>query len=80
MRTYWGILLIALAIFSCKDQPADNEQNRVVLEETSSPEPNFAYGFDLNEFRVVADTVRSGDIFGELMMENTLKDRFIRFI
>jgi murein DD-endopeptidase MepM/ murein hydrolase activator NlpD len=70
MRTYWGILLIALAIFSCKDQPADNEQDKAVLEETASAEPNFAYGFDLNEFRVVADTVRSGDIFGELMMEN----------
>lgn len=70
MRTYWGILLIALAIFSCKDQPAETKQNGAVLEETTSPEPNFAYGFNLDEFQVVADTVRSGDIFGELMMEN----------
>jgi murein DD-endopeptidase MepM/ murein hydrolase activator NlpD len=70
MRTYWGILLIALAIYSCKDQPAEIEQIGTAFEETASPEPNFAYGFDLNEFRVVADTVRSGDVFGELMMEN----------
>jgi len=70
MRTYWGILLIAMAIFSCKDQPAETEENGAVSEETARPEPNFAYGFNLDEFRVVADTVRSGDIFGELMMEN----------
>jgi len=70
MRTYWGILLIALAVFSCKDQPAETEKTGTVLEETASPEPNFAYGFNLDEFRVVADTVRSGDVFGELMMEN----------
>ena len=70
MRTYWGILLIALAVFSCKDQPAETEETGTVSEETASPEPNFAYGFNLDEFRVVADTVRSGDIFGELMMEN----------
>ncbi|MEJ2585788.1 MAG: peptidoglycan DD-metalloendopeptidase family protein [Robiginitalea sp.] len=70
MRTYWGILLIALAIISCKDQPADTGKSETNLEETASPEPNFAYGFNLDEFRVVADTVRSGDIFGELMMEN----------
>jgi len=70
MRTYWGILLIALAVFSCKDKPAEADQTGTVSEETASPEPNFAYGFNLDEFRVVADTVRSGDIFGELMMEN----------
>ena len=70
MRTYWGILLIALAVVSCKDKPAEVEQPGTVSEETASPEPNFAYGFNLDEFRVVADTVRSGDIFGELMMEN----------
>ena len=40
------------------------------MEEPARPEPNFAYGFNLDEFRVVADTVRSGDIFGELMIEN----------
>jgi len=70
MRTYWGILLIALTVFSCKDKPAEANQTGTVSEETASPEPNFAYGFNLDEFRVVADTVRSGDIFGELMMEN----------
>ena len=70
MRTYWGILLIALAVFSCKDQPADTEDIGTDSVETATPEPNFAYGFNLDEFRVVADTVRSGDIFGELMMEN----------
>ncbi|MFZ9004213.1 MAG: peptidoglycan DD-metalloendopeptidase family protein [Robiginitalea sp.] len=70
MRTYRGILLIALAIFSCKDQPAETKGTDTVLEESAGQEPIFAYGFNLNEFRVVADTVRSGDIFGELMIEN----------
>ncbi|MEJ2163784.1 MAG: peptidoglycan DD-metalloendopeptidase family protein [Robiginitalea sp.] len=70
MRTYWGILLIALAIFSCKDQPAEAEDIGASLDESARLEPNIADGFDLNEFHVVADTVRSGDIFGELMTEN----------
>ncbi len=69
MRTYWGIFLIALAVFSCKDRPAETAETNLP-EKTVRPEPNFAYGFNLDEFHVVADTVRSGDIFGELMMEN----------
>ena len=28
------------------------------------------YGFNLDEFTVVADTVRNGDSFGELMLQN----------
>lgn len=70
MRIYWGILLIALAVISCKEQPEALTEAAVEAETMVDREPNFAFGFNLDDYRVVADTVRRGDIFGELMDQN----------
>lgn len=70
MRTFWGILLLALGFFSCKDQSSANKEITDSQEHIASNSPTIAYGFNLDEFKVVADTIRSGDSFGELMMAN----------
>lgn len=61
---------MALAVISCKEQPKALTEADVETETAVETEPNFAFGFNLDAYRVVADTVRSGDIFGELMLEN----------
>lgn len=68
MHKYWGIIL-ALAIFSgCKE-----EEKPIAIEyveELKIPEPEMHFGFNLDEYDVVQDTIRWGDSFGELMLKN----------
>jgi len=72
MRLYWGIVLISLGVLSCGDSTSEkttlNTDTPAVEKQVTKP--TMAYGFNLNEFEVIADTIRSGDSFGELMIEN----------
>jgi murein DD-endopeptidase MepM/ murein hydrolase activator NlpD len=73
MQRFWGILLIALLFLtSCKEeknQLESTEQETAVIEERA---PEVAYGFELADFEVIRDTVRSGDSFGGLMLANNI--------
>ena len=75
MRLYWGIVLISLGVLSCGDSTSEkttlNTVNPAVEKQVTKP--SMAYGFNLDEFEVVADTIRSGDSFGELMLENKVE-------
>lgn len=73
MQKYWGIILLTLTVMaSC----GGNEKQQI--EHTSpkiSPieEPVVThFGFNLKDFNVKADTVKRGDSFGELMIENNV--------
>jgi murein DD-endopeptidase MepM/ murein hydrolase activator NlpD len=72
MRLYWGILLISLGLSSCGDSTAEQTTTETTnsVAEKNVIHPTFAYGFNLSEFNVITDTIRSGDSFGELMLEN----------
>ena len=68
MRIYWGALLVVFMLVSCK-------QEKQLVENFSPPEPVLppvvkSFGFNLNEYNVVKDTIRRGDSFGELMLKN----------
>jgi len=69
------IVLVALIVFniqSCKDD--------INLEELEVPVNNFAseetelfeFGYNLNNFRVIRDTIRNGDTFGVILERNNL--------
>ncbi len=72
MRIFWGILGLALGLASCKDRPADLVGPETETKEplVAELEPRIEYGFNLDEFHVVSDTIRRGDSFGELMIAN----------
>lgn len=72
MRLYWGIVLLSLGMISCGDRSSEKTtlNTDIPIEEKEVMEPTIAYGFNLNEFKVIKDTIRSGDSFGELMLEN----------
>ncbi|WBU90435.1 peptidoglycan DD-metalloendopeptidase family protein [Cellulophaga omnivescoria] len=63
--------LLTISIFiSCKDskvKPNDNIPEVVTIEK---PIVAMEYGFNLDNFTVLQDTIRSGDSFGELMTNN----------
>lgn len=69
MQKYWGFILAVVLLASCKeDKPLKEEVVAVKADEI--PVIVKQYGFNLDEFKVQQDTVKSGDSFGELMLQN----------
>lgn len=68
MRKHCIALLLPLFLFlGCTNKSTQNEMV------TSEPKVNtLKFGFDFSKFDVVADTVRSGDVFGNIMFENNV--------
>ncbi|MEZ2413515.1 peptidoglycan DD-metalloendopeptidase family protein [Muriicola sp. E247] len=72
MRKYWGLFLACILLSSCGD---DKSTSSVAAEDaTAQPiilERNIEkYGFNLSDYIVVEDTIKRGDIFGDLMTRN----------
>lgn len=66
-----AILAIVLSLTSCnKDNKTTNLPVSSFVD--SIEIPRIEFGFNLNDFNVVQDTIRSGDSFGELLFKNNL--------
>ncbi len=60
------LVLLALAFTACKKEVENKDLGEVeVIEEV--PPVLEEYGFVLNDFEVIRDTIRSGDIFGKIL-------------
>ena len=68
MRKIIGAMVVLTVLASCKQtkEPVEEVAKVEVIEKL----PELHYGFNLDEFNVVRDTVRNGDSFGELMLKN----------
>lgn len=63
------MLLLLVLIFSCKKEDATSKRNEVI--QVVKKEPILKeFGYTLNNFTVVKDTVKSGDSFGAIMDNN----------
>jgi len=70
MQRYWGIILALGVLFSCKENKQVHVNNSLVeIAEVKAPIKKH-FGFNLDEFTVQLDTVKYGDSFGELMLQN----------
>ena len=59
------ILLLLILISSCKSEDSSTDKkNKKPIPEVK------AFGFRLNDFEVVRDTVEQGDTFGEIFLRN----------
>lgn len=69
MQKYWGAILILMILVSCKGEKSEKTE---VAEVKMIKEPAVVkeFGFNLNDYKVVRDTVRNGDSFGVLMTNN----------
>ena len=65
---YILLLCAAIAILSCS-----REKDKIPETITPAPEQDvFSFGFRLNDFEVVRDTVRSGDTFTDIFLSKGL--------
>lgn len=70
MKKHIFLLLIIAAFFSCKKE-ADADS-----DEKAKPEPiYYGYGFKLNDFTVIQDSIQSGDTFGSIIEEQNLNGK-----
>ncbi len=71
MQKYWGAIFLIGVLFSCKEDQAVKKTKKEMKTMAVIEKPVVKkYGFNLDDFMVVYDTVRSGDSFGELMIQN----------
>lgn len=70
MKKIITLLVIALLIISCKK---DNEKSVLPVKK---PEPiRYDFGFRLNDFFVINDTIRKGDTFGSIIEKQNLNGK-----
>ncbi len=67
--------LLLLAVVACKNEEKKGETIKASAkaEVKALPEPEFEYGYNLNDFKVVRDTIKSGDSFGEILQRYKLE-------
>lgn len=66
MKNYFPLLLLAAStLFSCAEEVQEVEDDLIIEEPTK-----LEYGFVLNDFEVVRDTIRRGDTFGAILDQN----------
>ncbi|MFV8225220.1 peptidoglycan DD-metalloendopeptidase family protein [Christiangramia aquimixticola] len=68
MKKIGLLLMLMLATVACNDEEKDQDLAEVKPKKVERVEKQ--YGFILNNFEVVRDTVRSGDSFGYIMDKN----------
>lgn len=71
MRNLLILSLILIVAASCKKKVKPIEIPLTSLVEPIEI-PNIEYGFNLNDFSVVKDTVRDGDSFGQILFNNNV--------
>lgn len=62
-------LLISISFFSCKNEPKDVPPD---LQAVVEPEQIVEFGFNLNDYVVKRDTIKSGDSFGTILERNNI--------
>lgn len=68
MRKFWGAILTMILLASCGN---DKEiAKNTAVEETKIEPVITQFGFNLDDFNIVRDTIKKGQTFGELMLRN----------
>ena len=68
MKKLGLLVMLMLAMTACNDDEKEQAVNEVETKKIPALEKQ--YGFVLNDFEVVRDTIRSGDSFGYIMDQN----------
>lgn len=62
---YFAVILLSLLLFACKKEEEQKKPEKAVKKEVIVKE----FGFTLNDFKVVNDTIETGDTFGKILGE-----------
>lgn len=63
------IFIIGLLLWACKNK----KENTVEIIEEEVRVPVFEFGFNLDEFDIVRDTIKKGDTFGKILTLNNME-------
>jgi len=63
-------LVVCISLFSCKNDKKDNIVDD--LQSYIEPEEVIEFGFNLNDYVVKRDTIKSGDSFGTILERNSI--------
>lgn len=72
MQKFWGILFALIIITSCKESTETSEQPSMEVVQAAQKSPEVQFGFELDEFDIVRDTIEYGDSFGEIMLSHNV--------
>ena len=69
---YFSFFALQLSVFTaCNDNP--NAENATASATVEAPKPPvYEFGFNLNDYTIVKDTIKQGDTFGKLLEENNI--------
>ena len=62
MKKFFLFFLVLTIVFSCK-----KEEKKEVVIEVKEPEPEIRFGYNLDNFKVIQDTIKSGESFGTIL-------------
>ena len=70
MHKYWGTIIALVLLSACKNNEIKKTTVEVLKPKQEKKIITKQYGFNLDNFKVHKDTVKNGDSFGELMLQN----------
>lgn len=71
MKHFFYILLLSvIVLYSCEDEEVKAQPKKEMATVVKEPKIVKQYGFPVNDYQIVNDTVRSGDSFGKILSEN----------
>ena len=69
---YFSFFALQLSVFTaCNDTPNAEKATASATVEAPKP-PVYEFGFNLNDYTIVKDTIKQGDTFGKLLEENNI--------
>lgn len=72
LKNSLAILVIAISVWTCKEDKSSEIAHEKEQAEIVEEEKILEFGFDINDYIVQRDTIKSGDSFGEIMQRNNI--------
>ena len=68
-KIYYLSLLTSLSLFTACDRTSKTEKTTASSTTEAPKPPVYEFGFNLNDYNIVKDTLKQGDTFGKLLEE-----------
>lgn len=67
MQKLAWLAILFIGLYSCKKE---EPKTSIIVKQEEKITPKYEFGFNLEEYNVLVDTIKSGDSFGKLLFEN----------
>lgn len=70
MKQFFWIVLIVLSVWGCKEDTKPDVDEPQTVPVQKEPEIVKEFGYVLNDYKVIRDTIKEGESFGEILARN----------